>query len=264
MSIVVITIPGGERRDFANSLHKKTGCVELVIIQKSKIFNESFTESIGRLKRAVGLPALPRELFYALLLRFNKPAQKVLEYFRNFGDVETEKTYLTKTIEVSSVNSPEVLEILKKIKPKILVVWGNTILKKDILATAEKVLNLHMGLCPYYRGSVANQYALINDEPNRLGATIHYVKEGVDTGDVIETLSADISKRPRDLFLELNKKAKELYLEIIQKLYKGGNLPRIAQDPSVGKNYMLRDWTPSVRYKLAKKILNWEKRGGLT
>lgn len=264
MSIVVITIPGEERRDFVNSLHEKTDAVELVIIQKSKDSNKPFLDSIGRLNRAVGFLILPKELFYALLLRFNKPAQKVLEYFRNFGDSGEVDKYLAKTLEVSSVNSREVLDVLEKIKPKILVVWGNSILKPNILATAEKVLNLHMGLCPYYRGSVANQYALINDEPERLGATIHYVEEGVDTGDVIETLNADVSKKPMELFLELNNKAKETYLEIIKKLHRDENLPRIAQDPSIGKNYMLKDWTPSVRYKLAKKILNWEKRGRLT
>lgn len=261
MNIVIVTVPGENKRLFVNSLYKRTGGkVDLVIIQKRNPNHRSFFAGIKHLYKTAGLLLLPRELWYAFLLRIDKSARNALEYFRVYGEQTSPETgYLPNVVEVDSVNSDEVFDTLRKLSPDLMVVWGNTILKSHIVGTARRAINLHMGLCPYYRGAVANQYALINNEPKRLGATIHYVEEGVDTGDIISTITADVSLRPLDLFRELNNKAKELYLENAVRLFRGEELPRKTQDLSVGKNYTLKDWTPSVRYKLARKILRWEK-----
>ena len=45
-------------------------------------------------------------------------------------------------------------------------------------------INCHAGWLPYYRGRNILNWALINDE-NEFGITVHYVDDGIDTGDVI-------------------------------------------------------------------------------
>ena len=45
-------------------------------------------------------------------------------------------------------------------------------------------INCHAGKLPYYRGRNVLNWALINDE-KEFGITVHYIDDGVDTGDVI-------------------------------------------------------------------------------
>jgi len=47
-----------------------------------------------------------------------------------------------------------------------------------------KTINCHAGKLPYYRGRNILNWALINDE-KEFGITVHYIDEGIDTGDII-------------------------------------------------------------------------------
>jgi folate-dependent phosphoribosylglycinamide formyltransferase PurN len=263
MGIVIITIPGESKRAFANSLHKITGGnVDLVIIQKPKSNHHSLIDRLKCLYKTVGLRALPMEIWYALLLRLDKSAKNTLEYFREHSEpIFSESGYLPKTMEVVSVNDNEVFEALLKISPNLMVIWGGTIIRPHIIRTAKKAINLHMGLCPYYRGAIANQYAVIRNHPRRIGATIHYAEEKVDSGDILATITADVSKPPRELFRELNDKAEKLYLNIAHRLFMDEDLPRTPQDISQSENFMLKNWTSKMRYGLAQKMVKWEKTG---
>lgn len=48
----------------------------------------------------------------------------------------------------------------------------------------QKTINCHAGKLPFYRGRNILNWALINDE-KEFGITVHYVDEGIDTGDII-------------------------------------------------------------------------------
>ena len=54
------------------------------------------------------------------------------------------------------------------------------------------VINCHAGLLPFYRGRNVLNWALINDE-KQFGVTVHFVDEGIDTGDIILQRSFPIS-----------------------------------------------------------------------
>ena len=47
-----------------------------------------------------------------------------------------------------------------------------------------KKINCHAGKLPFYRGRNILNWALINDE-KEFGITVHYLDEGIDTGDII-------------------------------------------------------------------------------
>ena len=47
-----------------------------------------------------------------------------------------------------------------------------------------RTINCHAGKLPFYRGRNILNWALINDEPE-FGITVHYVDDGIDTGDII-------------------------------------------------------------------------------
>ena len=264
MGIVIITIPGEAQRAFANSLHRLTReNVDLVVIQKQRPNHNSLFSRLKRLYRAVGFWALPTQIWYAVLLRLDQAAKKTLEYFRARTTPVSESDYLAKTLEVISANDDEVLRVLQKLSPNLIVIWGSTIIKPRIIRTAKRAINLHMGLCPYYRGAIANQHAVINGHLTRIGATIHYAEEKVDAGDILATITVDVRKPPQELFRELNDRAVERYLEIAHRLFVGEELARIPQDISQGENLLLAHWTPKTRYRLARQIVDWERNGAL-
>lgn len=256
MRVVLITIPGNERRHFAHELSKREGVeLDLVIIQahrrkplKARV-KRFFTRSIRE---------IVIESYYGLLLRLQPHLRRRLRYFIPSRGHDGTPPHPA-TMEVDSVNGEDVYLALSELSPDLLVVWGNTILDKRILSTAKRSVNLHFGLCPFYRGALSNQYAVMCDDFEKLGATIHYMEEKPDTGEILATLTTDNSLAPEKLFQDLYQRALKKYLDTVQNLAQGQMVASKSQDTSASRNFLLKDWKPSVRYKLAQKIMRWEK-----
>jgi len=90
-------------------------------------------------------------------------------------------------IPKKNVNTPEFLSIMRGFAPDLLVSMSfNQILKKEIIEFApKKFINCHAGALPFYRGRNPLNWVLINGE-SKFGITVHYVDEGIDTGDIIK------------------------------------------------------------------------------
>ena len=103
---------------------------------------------------------------------------------------KTLKTYATKYdinyLENSSVNSEIFFNQVKKYNCDIFVSMSfNQIFKKKIINLPKfKTINCHAGSLPFYRGRNILNWVLINDE-DFFGITVHYMDEGIDTGDII-------------------------------------------------------------------------------
>ncbi|NER93877.1 MAG: methionyl-tRNA formyltransferase [Symploca sp. SIO1B1] len=89
-------------------------------------------------------------------------------------------------LPLANVNSPTSLNILDKYCADIFVSMSfDQILKKGILQLPKLgVINCHAGALPFYRGRNILNWALINDE-SEYGVTVHFLDEGIDTGDII-------------------------------------------------------------------------------
>lgn len=58
------------------------------------------------------------------------------------------------------------------------------ILKKEILdKLPDRAINLHISYLPFNRGADPNFWSFVDNTPK--GVTIHYIDEGIDTGDII-------------------------------------------------------------------------------
>lgn len=86
-----------------------------------------------------------------------------------------------------NVNSEKFLNIVGKLGADLFVSMSfNQILKNKIIKFAPKgFINCHAGALPFYRGRNPLNWALINGE-KQFGITVHYVDEGIDTGDILE------------------------------------------------------------------------------
>ena len=261
MGIVVITMVGVSKLAFASALAQKThGAVDLVIVQRSSVL--TLRERFLRAQKMFRERRFFSEMWYSLMLRLHPKARRTLAYFRessaerNFNPKNTPKI-----LEVDSVNSEETLAVLRKLSPDLLVVWGSKRLDTAVLATAKQSINLHIGRCPYYRGTLANQHAVLSDDFTRIGATVHHVASEIDSGDILSIIEPDLSKKPRELFCDLNDRAQATCIDIAARLYAGEQIPKMEQDRKTGKTLFLREWTPAVRYKVATRMREWEENG---
>ena len=93
-----------------------------------------------------------------------------------------------------NVNSSAFLDIAIEFKCDLFVSMSfNQIFKKTIISTPKLgTINCHAGKLPFYRGRNILNWALINDE-KEFGITVHYVDEGIDTGDIILQNSYNIT-----------------------------------------------------------------------
>ncbi len=85
------------------------------------------------------------------------------------------------------VRALEFLEILKEIKPDVIVVVAfGQILPKSVLEIPKYgCINIHASLLPKYRGAAPIQWVIIDGE-KETGITTMYMNEGLDTGDMLE------------------------------------------------------------------------------
>lgn len=86
-----------------------------------------------------------------------------------------------------NVNSKEALAELKSFDCDLFVSMSfNQIIKRSLIDVAPKgFINCHAGALPFYRGRNPLNWVLINGE-KEFGITVHYIDEGIDTGDVVE------------------------------------------------------------------------------
>lgn len=86
----------------------------------------------------------------------------------------------------TSINSHDFINKLKSYRADLFVSMSfNQIFRSEILSIPKLgVINCHAGKLPFYRGRNILNWALINGE-KEFGITVHFVDEGIDTGDII-------------------------------------------------------------------------------
>ena len=69
----------------------------------------------------------------------------------------------------------------------LFVVFGASFIRGWLAEelVSRRAVNIHMGLSPYYRGSSCNFWALYDGRPAYVGATLHYLSTGLDSGPII-------------------------------------------------------------------------------
>jgi methionyl-tRNA formyltransferase len=84
------------------------------------------------------------------------------------------------------VNSDTFYQIVKHSEIDLAVSMSFNQIFKNKIANAPALgsINCHAGKLPFYRGRNILNWVIINDEAD-FGITVHYIDEGIDTGDII-------------------------------------------------------------------------------
>jgi folate-dependent phosphoribosylglycinamide formyltransferase PurN len=112
----------------------------------------------------------------------------------------------TELVNVSSINSPMVTDFIVRTKPETVVVSGTSLLGTRVLQSLDGVpiVNIHCGITPRYRGAHGAFWAVVNEDWDNVGTTVHLIDAGIDTGGILfqERIRIEPNDDPRDLALK--------------------------------------------------------------
>ena len=158
--------------------------------------------------------------------------------------------------------NPEFIEEIKAINPDVIVVvaFGQIIPSEIIHMPKYGCINVHASLLPKYRGASPIQWTVL-DGCEYSGVTTMLMDEGIDTGDILETVTVKLDERETggSLFDRLSLVGAKLLVDTLDKA-EAGQLHPVKQDDSqssyvrmIDKSFGLMDFTQPVEV-LERKV----------
>ncbi len=130
------------------------------------------------------------------------------------------------------IKTTESVEFLKTLDADIFVVVAyGQILSKEILDIPKiACLNIHGSILPKYRGPAPIHWSIINGE-KETGATIMYMDEGMDTGDIIKIAKMPIGDDDTlgKIYYDMCELGANTLIEVLKDI-ENGNINRTAQN----------------------------------
>lgn len=149
------------------------------------------------------------------------------------------------------------LDYIQLIHPDMIISYNyNYLIRQDVISFMEgQIINLHISYLPWNRGFSPNLWSFIDNTPK--GVTIHYIDEGLDTGDIIvqESYEFDPTKETfESTYIFLNEKIKELFISWWDRI-RSGKVLAIKQE-GIGSFHLEKQLI-----EIQKKYhLSWEEK----
>ncbi len=146
---------------------------------------------------------------------------------------------------VDDINSQNLLDKIKKECFDVVCLFGTAILNDDWLKLfPDKIINLHLGLSPFYRGSATLFWPFVNKELKFLGTTIHIATKKVDGGKILHRVLPHfmVNENYYDITLRLIRDSINIFPEIVLSYLKG-KLKPFNQESINGKYYKKIDFS---------------------
>lgn len=173
------------------------------------------------------------------------------DFFAHFVNITPDQSNPVE-IPYGNINKERHYNEITKLDPDLIVVYGSSLIRDPLLGEYDgRILNVHLGLSPYYRGTGTNFWPLVNREPEYVGATFMYIDEGVDTGEIIHQLRARVHPNdgPHDIGNRLIADVGRVYPEIVRRF---DDLHPISQpdEPDNDHYYTSSDYNPDATAQL--------------
>ncbi len=187
--------------------------------------------------------------------------QKTEESLLRFSDTKNQQISIKKfTIKRGALNTRKTLEHIQDFNPAKIIIFGTSLLGSEYLKLyPNRILNLHVGLSQYYRGSFCNFWPIHDLKPQHLGATVHYVSKGIDDGNIVVQDTIDLDKND-SVYVLITKPiilGTKLMIEAIK--YPNSELPTNTKLISKGKLFQRKD----LNLKAILKVKNLATSGEL-
>jgi hypothetical protein len=195
------------------------------------------------------------------------PKSKVMQdYFARVTEAEigvfgltrfSQSNVRTLSIKMGDLNSLGLVPFRQALASDIFVVFGASYIKSPLIdvLTEKKAINIHMGVSPYYRGSSCNFWALYDNRPDLVGATVHVLTKGLDSGPMLfHALPRATPIDPFRLGMEAVRSAHQGLLSYLTKGQNSGPTP-VIQDRSKEIRYTKKtDFTDEVVQEYLNRV----------
>jgi methionyl-tRNA formyltransferase len=181
---------------------------------------------------------------------FTRLATTERAYFSDAGWPDTELIDCPKT----AVNEDGQIRAAAAVQPDIVFLFGTSILADEWLSRFhDRIVNLHLGLSPYYRGSATLFWPVARQEIECVGATIHLAERRVDAGRILARVKPRLTVG--DTYYDISHKTIRDAIDAlpgVAQRYLAGSLVPTPQDISQSLVFRQRDFTEAdLRQALA-------------
>lgn len=174
-----------------------------------------------------------------------EPSAVEHEHFTSSLSLGDEVSVLTCTAEQLHT---AMLGEIRRISPSVGFVFGAPLLSESVFSIPQYgCVNIHTGLVGHYRGVDSTMWAMHDNRPDLIGATLHYVDNTIDAGAVIGMKTVTIEKDDNldTLFYKSCQAGFDLLSEQIDAIMLN-NVEKFKLQ-SKGKLYQNRDRSPKIR-----------------
>lgn len=144
--------------------------------------------------------------------------------------------------EAGELSDPSVTKVISELKPDLaLSVLFGTILKSQFIGMFPLgVINLHPSYLPYNRGAYPNVWSIVDGTP--AGATLHFIDDGVDTGDIIAQTQVPVEPfdTGKSLYKKLEIESLKFFIRTWRKI-KAGKFEKKKQTAEGGSFHYVKD-----------------------
>lgn len=239
MKVVILTSNAIRHKFFANKIYENFK--ECLIFSETKSLDSDISNQN---------PTTIERHFYDRFITEKK-------YFQGNDD------FLGKAISIDrgEINSPDTIEKIRNFHPDVILVFGSSILKEEIIKMVPKgkFLNMHLGISPYYRGSGTNFWPFVNNELEFVGATILHIDPGIDTGDIVTHVrpTFEMNDNVHTIGCKVIQKGTEMMIKILDTINNGKLINRTKQwNVSKEKYYKMKDFDEKALEKYFQNLQN--------
>ncbi len=144
--------------------------------------------------------------------------------------------------DATTLRTPETLAAMRNLQPDLgISIFFDYILKKEFLSCFPSgCINVHPSFLPYNRGQYPNVWSIVEGTPS--GVTIHYINEGIDTGDILsqEQVPVQLFDTGESLYRKLESASIDLFKKTWP-LLKNGEIQCTPQEKAGGTYHRTRD-----------------------
>ena len=223
--------------------------MKALVLTSNGLRHQYFASTMSRHFDVVGVVSEPKRNYYTkqkeesavIRKHFDSLAEAEKKYF---GDASFPQVPLIE-LEKAQINEPEVVDRAISLQPDLILLFGTAILRSSWLnAFTDRIINLHLGLSPYYRGSATLFWPIFNGEIECVGTTIHLATDKVDAGSIIARIKPTLSVG--DSYYDINYRAIKAGIDQMPGAIKGflaGDHAAVPQTMSDKKAYKKSDFT---------------------
>jgi len=132
-----------------------------------------------------------------------------IKFFGNSPIVNKRKNIRFLPMLLGDLNKCSMSFLSNFLQSDIYVVFGSSYIKGELVdfLIKKKTINIHAGVSPFYRGTDCNFWALYDNNPHLVGATIHLLSKGLDSGPTLYHALSNIKDDPFEYTMSTIKSA---------------------------------------------------------